>query len=60
MHSEMMMQGPMQVERWQEINASAPTVQALKEIYTMVREGLLPPEKSWGAFSDAPSPAPVD
>ncbi|MDP2860186.1 MAG: hypothetical protein Q8N98_00565 [bacterium] len=45
-HSEMMAD-TIEREEYQEINVSAPSIEALKAIYTLVRQGKLAPEENW-------------
>ncbi|MDP2930693.1 MAG: hypothetical protein Q8N56_03770 [bacterium] len=43
--------GGMERLEWQDVSISAPSVETLKAIYTMVRQGKLKPEEDWEHYS---------
>lgn len=55
-HSEMMAD-TIEREEFQRISISAPSVEALKSIYTLVRQGKLAPEENWEGNTPIASPA---
>lgn len=56
-HSEMMADR-IEREEWQDISVSAPNMEKLRAIYTLVRQGKLSPDENWG--DDAPPTPPSD
>lgn len=44
-------------EEWQEISVSAPNIEMLKAIYTLVRQGDLDPEENWGGDTPLTPPS---